>query len=154
MINLNPVKGMVSSVVRTGGDVLLQGAKTLLNANEQRGGRSRDAEQESGWDDDDIDFDEYLTPQDGEIEAELSKNIAIMKESYPMFYFSEKEYGSPFFNNSSYGTKYDSFSDSSTTLHIRSNPSLELCMILDKMWHLERVVLGERESGQRNGGGN
>ncbi|CAL8069233.1 unnamed protein product [Orchesella dallaii] len=134
LININPVKG-VASAVKSGGDALFQGAKTLLKTSKEQ----------SGWDEDDVDLDELLSSQDTE-----SKNISMSKESYPMVYFSDKELGSPFFHTSNFFFKYDTFSDSSASLYIRSNPSLELCLILDKMWHLERTVLGEEGCGERN----
>jgi len=138
LININPVKD-VASAVKSGGDALFQGAKTLLKTSKEQ----------SGWDDDeDLDFDEMLSSQDYE-----SKNMSMSKESYPMLYFNDRELGSPFFHTSNFFFKYDTFSDSSTSLYIRSNPSLELCLILDKMWHLERTVLGEEGCGDRNAAG-
>ncbi|ODN02446.1 Neuroblastoma-amplified sequence [Orchesella cincta] len=76
LININPVKG-VASAVKSGGDALFQGAKTLLKTSKEQ----------SGWeDDDDLDLDELLTSQDIE-----SKNISMTKESFPIVYFIAKQ---------------------------------------------------------------
>lgn len=150
----------VANAVKSGGDMLFQGAKTLLKTSTRTYTKQPDSttgwEDEvvdeeqtcSGWDDDDL--EELLNTH----EKENNEKIILSKESYPMPYLNEREYGSPFFNTSNFFFKYDSFSDSAADLYIRSHPSLELCFILDKLWHLQRIVLGEKDSGERNGAGN
>lgn len=138
-------------MVKSGGDVIFQGAKSLLKTTASAAATEhvkvqRDQSSESeGWEDADLDIDEFMDTEETEKGTALtpSNNITLTKESYPMIYFSDKELGSPFFHSSSLYFKYDSFSDSEASLYIRANPSLELCLIIDKLWHLERVVLQE-----------
>jgi hypothetical protein len=123
--------------------VVTTGTETLLNPTKLAGLTSR-----------------LLTdaPIDFEISAnnitlnpdENDPNIAFILESYPFFYLTEEELKSRYFHQSLLVFKYNSFSGSSHASYILSNPALELCLTLNRIWHCERSLLGVEECGSRD----
>ena len=74
------------------------------------------------------------------------------KESYPAFYMSDEN--SRFLHTSVLSYKYDSFSNAASAIYTQANPGLELCILLNRVWHLERLILGNEEIGPRDESGN
>ena len=75
-------------------------------------------------------------------------NENFLKESYPTFYLSDDEVGR--IHQSLLASRYDTFSRSTFSSFIKANPALELCLTINRIWHLERLVLGPSEAGDRD----
>jgi len=74
------------------------------------------------------------------------------KESHPAFYMSEQQ--SRTLHTSILSYQYDSFSNASSAIYTQVNPGLELCILHNRIWHLEKLILGREEAGARDQDGN
>jgi hypothetical protein len=78
------------------------------------------------------------------------KTVGFVQESYPAFYLSRDELSSRHFRKSFLAFQYNTFSSSVSSDFILANPALELCITLNRIWHLERSLLGPQECLERD----
>ncbi|XP_021958481.1 neuroblastoma-amplified sequence [Folsomia candida] len=147
---LNPVKlneflststRLISSL-KDVAHVVTTGTGTLLNPSKLAGLTSRfltDSKLEMGG------------SSSAKLINESSLTNSFILESYPFFYFNENELKSRYLHPSLLAFKYDSFSGATHEDYVSSNPTLQLCFSLNRIWHCERSLLGIEECGERDG---
>ncbi|CAG7816117.1 unnamed protein product [Allacma fusca] len=119
---INPLK-KVAQVVKTGGGAILAGTGRTIQEN--------------------IISSNPVQP----CQEELS-NENFLQESYPAFYVTTDDVH--LVHTSLLAYKYNSFSSASVSNYVKSNPALELCLTINRIWHLERLLLGTSEAGDRD----
>ncbi|CAG7659244.1 unnamed protein product [Allacma fusca] len=119
---INPLK-KVAQVVKTGGGAILAGTGRTIQEN--------------------IISSNPVQPCQEEL-----PNENFLQESYPAFYITTDDVH--LVHTSLLAYKYNSFSSASVSNYVKSNPALELCLTINRIWHLERLLLGTSEAGDRD----